>query len=360
MPRKQKTDISFKTGDIVFDTVIAKNFNRFGYLVLDILKRSTISINMNVDRIKTKLSKMKNNLSIYVTNNITDINNDFKNVVPNIVLNRNNLSVTNFTKNVGMGLTYIYFVCKDNLKIFYDILCGKTELDVIEEPIVPKKYALIHAISDYLYINDLSYCDEDAVEWCNYLSSLNYQIVLLGDRTSTYGKWTKTDLATEANTKKWMKNISDMIVSGDQFVFISSGHGSGDGKGKSWICCLDENFVEEGELKDSELKTCIKQFTDKNATVILFFDNCFSGGLIPEVVSINEATVCAVSTCTENGYGFDVDQYKHGAWTYHFLILGLLKNPNLSINDIYTKSVRSYPFKQGNTPCLGGNGSLKF
>ena len=40
---------------------------------------------------------------------------------------------------------------------------------------VQGKYAIISGISDYKNISDLSYCDEDATDWYNYLKRLGYQ-----------------------------------------------------------------------------------------------------------------------------------------------------------------------------------------
>ena len=53
---------------------------------------------------------------------------------------------------------------------------------------IVNKYALIIGISDYKAISDLSFCDEDATDWYNYLSGEGYQITLLGDDTSSYPK----------------------------------------------------------------------------------------------------------------------------------------------------------------------------
>jgi hypothetical protein len=237
---------------------------------------------------------------------------------------------------------------------------NKQNQNIVPEINIPQKYALIVSISDYLYISDLDYCDEDAVSWCDYLKTKSYEIVLLGDKTSSYGTYKITNFATEANIRQYMNTISTKVKSGDQFVFISSGHGSGDGRGNSFLCCLDENGTPQGEYTDKELALDVKKFTDKQVKTICFFDNCFSGGMIPEVVGNNSTLVCATSTCSQNGYGYDVSSYKHGAWTYEFLVKNLSKNPNLSVNDIFTRSAMSYPYKNGDIPQLGGNGSLTF
>jgi hypothetical protein len=300
-----------------------------------------IIYNLTVSIIKYENAGEKNVLSFNLNKGIQNYNN-------NIILDSGTYSI-----NVSYPTLLV---------VHYNF-----KLDIEELPLIPaipaipaKKYALIVSITDYLYINDLSYCDEDAISWCNFLSKNNYEIYLLGDKTSTYGEYKLNDFATESNVKKTIALIANKVKANDQFVFISSGHGSGDGKGNSFICCLDANQSPNGQYTDKELAADIKLITDKKTKVILFFDNCFSGGLIPEVVGDDPQLVCATSTCTENGYGFDVEEYKQGAWTYHFLIQTLQKNPTGTINQIFTKALISYPFKQGNLPQLGGNGSLKF
>jgi hypothetical protein len=264
------------------------------------------------------------------------------------------------TLNLDAGDYHIFISATYSIEIKYNFTFG---LEFIQTPTGvsgSKKYALIVSVSDYLYISDLSYCDEDAVAWCDFLTQQNYSIILLGDKTSTYKNYVMTDLATEANIKKYMKSISSKVKSPDTFVFVSSGHGSGDGFGNSYICCLDMTASPVGQYTDKELALDVKLFTDAKAKVILFFDNCFSGGMIPEIVGLNPKLVCATSTCRADGYGFDVDKYKHGAWTYHFLVKTLLSNPTLPVNDLFTRALISYPYKNENLPQLGGNGSLKF
>jgi hypothetical protein len=223
-----------------------------------------------------------------------------------------------------------------------------------------KKYALVVSISDYLYIGDLSFCDEDAISWCDFLTQQEYSIILLGDKTSTYGKYKLNDFATEANIRKYMLNISQKVKPGDQFVFVSSGHGSGDGKGNSFICCLDMTNSPNGQYTDVELASDIKLFTNKKTKVILFFDNCLSGGLIQEVVAQNPQMVCAIATCSAKGCGFDVEEYKHGAWTYFFLVNTLQKNPTFTIDQAFSNAIVGYPFKECHFPECSGNKTLKF
>lgn len=225
-----------------------------------------------------------------------------------------------------------------------------------------KKYALLVGISDYLHINDLSYCDEDIISWGYYLKGLNYNMTFLGDKTSSYTPFILNGHAFESNIREQMRVIASKILPGDQFVFVSSGHGNGDGKGNSYLCCLDECCLPQGEYADKELATDIKMFTDRGATVIIFLDDCFSGGMLMEACACDNNKVCATSTCTENGYGFDVAHFGHGAWTYYFLIKTLhdpqMKNKTMIDNFHKAKSI--YPYKGGNLPQIMGNGKLMF
>jgi hypothetical protein len=77
-------------------------------------------------------------------------------------------------------------------------------VDQSQAPLVDTvRYAVIAGVSDYKAISDLSYCDEDATDWYNYLISIGYldeNIVVLGDgHTNNFPK--HDGYATEANTK---------------------------------------------------------------------------------------------------------------------------------------------------------------
>ena len=250
---------------------------------------------------------------------------------------------------------------------------------IIKKKIPNKKYALLIGISDYSYINGLDYCDEDIQDWCKNIKSKNYDITVLGDGLSlnTSNCPYYKDLALESNVKSHLENIYNKIKSNDTLFICTSGHGSGDGKGNSFICLLDQrgidnsnnNFSNDGSLYDKELAFIIKKFIDKNVKVILFFDNCFSGGMLDEIntiynTSINK-NICATSTCTFNGYGFDNSVYHHGQWTYFFLNTFITRHfNNKSVYDIYIKAKREYILKckleDINQPQMVGNKNLTF
>ncbi len=233
---------------------------------------------------------------------------------------------------------------------------------------VVTKWAVIVGISDYEAISDLSYCDEDATDWYNYMTNvMGYDnIRVLGDtHSSNYPAY--YDLATEYNVKaalNWMVSGAD---ADDQIAFITSGHGSGDGSGSSYLCMWDSNSGENGEdgnLYDTELASIIGNAVASQ--IFIFIDHCYSGGLIPEIAALsNSANIYMTTTCTDNGYGYDDSTHQNGAWTYQFLEYGLINhfgsNPNTLMEDCFDYALAAYPYSGGDTPQeFDGNTSVGF
>ena len=118
------------------------------------------------------------------------------------------------------------------------------------------KYALIIGVSDYKVISDLSFCDEDATDWYNYLSPLGYQITLLGDsHPENYPKY--DGVASEYNVKNAWATIIAQADENDVVAFISSGHGSQVNIGArrrrdriyvQVLCMWDTSGGEDGEM----------------------------------------------------------------------------------------------------------------
>ena len=225
------------------------------------------------------------------------------------------------------------------------------------------KYAIVVGISDYMYMNDLKYCDDDAVLWCDYLSSKGYTIYLFGDGTNSYGSYVPINTATEVNVRKCVHEISEKIVSNDKFVFIDSGHGSSINKilGISLLCMVDANNIQEGLYYDTEFADDIKSMIIKNANVIIFTDACFSGGFIDNIMSMTTTNACILTTCTQKGYGYDVRDLKQGAWTYYLLIKTLMSfEPPTNLLEAYKRAIVDYPYSGEDTPQIAGNGDLYF
>ena len=225
------------------------------------------------------------------------------------------------------------------------------------------KYAIVVGISDYTYINDLKYCDDDAVSWCDYLTLKGYTIYLFGDGTNSYGTYVPINVATEINVRKCVKEIAEKIVSNDKFVFIDSGHGSSINKklGTSLLCMVDENNIQQGSYYDIEFADDIKPMIIKNANVIIFTDACLSGGFIDNIINLTTTNACILTTCTQKGNGYEIHDLKHGAWTYYLLIKTLMSfdQPD-NLFEAYKRAIVDYPYSGEDTPQIAGNGELYF
>lgn len=188
--------------------------------------------------------------------------------------------------------------------------------------IMPKKYALIVGISDYRTISDLNFCDEDATDWYQYLKANDYEIVLLGDaHRKNYPKY--DGLATEATVRMELKKMLNKAENGDTLVFITSGHGHGDGRGSSFLCMVNCNPARDVDCyRDTELLADLKSIK-KQPNIFIFIDHCFSGGFLDQLKPLRN--VACFTTCSQNGFGYDSAPHRNGAWTYTFLEKGLIQ-----------------------------------
>lgn len=223
---------------------------------------------------------------------------------------------------------------------------------------IRRKWGVVIGLSAYTYINGLSFCDEDAAAWCEYLVGRHYSVRLLGDGVSTYGHYGPNDTATEANVRRHIRELAELAAPGDQFACIVSGHGGGDGAGNSFLCCLDARD-QTGVYTDKELLSDIKDLTSRGVTVLLCFDTCMSGGMLDEFAG--NPSVCATATCTAAGSGYDMSSFQHGAWTYAFLCQTLMMDRRLStMEQAFRLALARYPFTGVDRPAMAGNSVLFF
>ncbi len=219
------------------------------------------------------------------------------------------------------------------------------------------KYAVIVGISDYKAISDLSYCDEDATDWYNHLAGamgFNYVWVYGDGHTANYPKY--DGKATEYTVKQALRNMVQLADSDDIIVFDSSGHGSGNYKGSSYLCMWDSGAGESGEngnLYDTELASILQ--SSVASKIFVFLDHCLSGGFGPELMAMpNKSHVYLTTTCTYRGYGYDVPAYNNGAWTYFFLEYSWINHfgaaPHTSMESIFSYAKVNYPYGGRNAP----------
>jgi hypothetical protein len=217
------------------------------------------------------------------------------------------------------------------------------------------KYAVIVGISNYASINDLSFCDEDALDWYNFLVSKGYECHVFYDGSYTSNSFTsipaaaKKGQATEANVRAAIQGLAAHAVSGNSVAFVTSGHGSGDGAGSSYLCMYDCSG-SVGCYYDTELKADFNLFVTGVKTFV-FVDHCYSGGLGPEMLTITaKATLYMTTTCTANGYGYDDSAHSNGAWTYYFLENYLVGHSTSSMEAVFDAASPGYPYTGGDAP----------
>ncbi len=238
-----------------------------------------------------------------------------------------------------------------------------------EDPV--DKYALIIGVSDYKAINDLSYCDEDATDWYNYLAPLGYQITLLGDNQA--GNFPQYDgLATEYNVKNAWATIIAQADANDIVVWASSGHGAevniGGRRRKDRIyvqvlCMWDTSSGENGEdglIYDSEFKTMMAPAV---SNVFIFLDHCNTGGMNELMTNANAGNIYMATSCTADGYGYDDSSHLNGAFTYWFLEYTLqgIYGGTASMEATFDYTLSVYPYGGDDTPMeFDGNTGVDF
>jgi len=224
-----------------------------------------------------------------------------------------------------------------------------------------QKYAVIVGISDYKAISDLSYCDEDASDWYDFvvgpLGVPTENVWVFGDsHTNNYPQW--DGYATEANVKAALANMISLADDDDEIYFITSGHGSGDGNWNSLLCmwdCSSGESGEDGSLYDYELAAIIgTAVADK---VFVFIDHCYSGGMGDDLMDCgNAAHILVATTCTEDGYGWDDSTSQNGMWTHWFLeeswISHYGSDISVSLESVFQYAHDNYPKSGGDEPQL--------
>jgi hypothetical protein len=235
-------------------------------------------------------------------------------------------------------------------------------------PPTGSKYALLVGISNYKSINDLSFCDEDVTDFYNYLTTVcgygTGNIRILGDGSSSYPA-TPYGKATEANYKACLTWLAGLNA--DEITFMTSGHGSGDGSGESYLCawdCSSGESGEDGNFYDHEIAAILQNALAPK--IFVFIDHCYSGGLGPEIMAMgNKANVWMTTTCTANGYGYDEPGSSNGAWTNQFIHVTLQQHfgssASTTMEAAFTYAASGYSHTGGDAPMqFDGNTGATF
>jgi hypothetical protein len=193
------------------------------------------------------------------------------------------------------------------------------------------KYAIIIGISDYPgTANDLEYCDDDAEDMYDALTTLyGYSpsnIHLLEDMGASF-----------AAIKAAVDDVESKAVAGDEVVFFFSGHGANgrfaDDNAQDKRQRVDSNGIDEaivchdgsqtGNLLfiwDGQLRDWFAGFD--TARIIFIFDSCLAGGM----TDLQAPGRIVNMACSENGVSYEDDSWGNGQFTYYFVDQGMLSS----------------------------------
>jgi hypothetical protein len=182
------------------------------------------------------------------------------------------------------------------------------------------KYAIIVGISNYPgTVNDLQYCDDDAQDIYNALTTLygysSDNIHLLTDMNASF-----TAIRDAINVTK------SQALTGDEVVFFFSGHGTNGRANDGDTEKIDEAILSHdgnpsGNLVaiwDGQLKDWFAGF--QTLRIIFIFDSCLAGGM----TDLQAPGRVINMACSESGVSYEDDSWQNGQFTYFFVDQGML------------------------------------
>jgi len=175
------------------------------------------------------------------------------------------------------------------------------------------KYAVIVGVSDYPgTVNDLEYCDDDAQDIYNALTTVyGYSpanIHLLTDSGATFNA-----------IRSAITDIDSVEQAGDEVLFFFSGHGAKDKVDDGDKEAMDESIVVyDNYIWDGQLRAWFSGFA--TSRIIFIFDSCLSGGMTDLKA---DGRVIAMA-CSESGLSYEDAVWGNGQFTYYFADRGML------------------------------------
>lgn len=141
-------------------------------------------------------------------------------------------------------------------------------------------WAVNVGIASYQYVNNLSYCDDDARDMTAALKAAGYATTRI--RQLIDSQATKQAIK---NAIAWMAANAD---ADDVCVFFQSSHGDtgpdvapldeGSDNTDEYLCTYDTNGSHTSEIRDDELGQWMAAL--KTTKYVVFIDTCFAGGMI--------------------------------------------------------------------------------
>lgn len=189
---------------------------------------------------------------------------------------------------------------------------------ILGEPVEGERYAVVVGISDYPGTNnDLEYCDDDAADMYNALTTVY-----------SFGSLNVTILTNEAATRyailAAIDDIAGAVTSDDEVVFFFSGHGMRGIAADEDNETVDEAIVAHDgtylvPIWDGELREAFSGFA--TSRIIFVFDTCLAGGMKSDLEQPGRVVAMA---STENGYSYETDALLNGEFTYYFVQEGIV------------------------------------
>ena len=182
-----------------------------------------------------------------------------------------------------------------------------------------RRWAIIIGISDYSEINDLRFCDEDALDMLDALLDYGYPRdnirLLISD-----GVDNNASLSDIVAAVDWL--LGEVSSEEDEVVFFYAGHGSrsnydmdGDRERRDeCIISSDDQYIWDGTLT---------YWFDGIASQRLFFyfDSCYAGGMTD--LAGYGRLICMA--CRENQVAFESQGLQNGLFTHYFVDQGILE-----------------------------------
>jgi hypothetical protein len=168
----------------------------------------------------------------------------------------------------------------------------------------PQCWGVFVGISDYKYINDLKYCDDDAVE---YFDKMGVAWGMDHVRSFTNSQATKSAIL---NSIAW---LGEKAGPDDTVMFEFSGHG--DRSNPGYFYCYNSLLDSySNDISAVELAAAFRQVSAAKTVIIL--DCCFSGTFEYEMAQNGRVIMMA---CRDNQYSEESGELGNGVYSYFVL-----------------------------------------
>jgi hypothetical protein len=197
---------------------------------------------------------------------------------------------------------------------------GGAATGVLGAPSSGDKYAILVGISNYPGDDaDLEYCDDDAQDIYNALTTL------YGYSPSNIHLLLDMDASFSA-IRDAINDIKSKAVAGDEVVFFFSGHGTNGRADDGDREKTDEAIVShDGNPSGSLLAIWDGQLRDwfagfQTSRIIFIFDSCLAGGM----TDLQGTGRIINMACSESGVSYEGGSWQNGQFTYFFVEQGML------------------------------------